>query len=73
MSDAPDPEPTTTDASEAPGLDVEAEQHRLDDLGHHIDEVRAKAEKDLAGGGNEEVFLEQFGAGADHPDAEPTP
>lgn len=46
------------------GLDVEAEQERLDDLGRKITEVRARAEKDMPqSGGQIDLGGEEAAAG----------
>jgi len=63
-----DAEPTAPSTPEPQpreqGLDVEAEQERLDDLGRKITEVRAQAEKDMPqSGGQIDLGGEEAAAG----------
>ena len=52
MSDT-DPKPTE------PELDVEAEEEKLEDLGHRIEATRKKAEGDLSVGGAGRPFADE--------------
>ena len=56
MSDTSDPSTSSDQPSEH--LDVEAEEQRLDDLGHRIEDTRHQAEEDLEPGHAGRMFAD---------------